>query len=363
MENEKISLNNIIRHFSPAWYASVMGTGGLANVMFALSAKIEGLKPISVILWVFNIFLFVLFIVPWFARWFMHFDKVKEDLKHPMMSNFFVTMPVGALILGTNFFVIGKDYFSMGFITGLGMVFWIFCALSALGFGIFVIYNMMTSKGVSPELMNFSWLIPPVASIVVPLLGNPLIKAYATTNAALAGFLNLADICFLGIGLMLFLILSPMLISRFISYKMPPSMVTPTFWIILGPIGVGTLSFMGIADSSELLNWLNSADVIKFLALIIWGFGLWAIFLTVSITIRYLKQGGIPFSLSWWAFIFPLAAYTLSSINVYQMLKIGAVLWYSVILAILLAVLWIGTLARSLMGVFSGRLLVPAAKR
>lgn len=33
MEDDKINLNNIVRHFSPAWYASVMGTGGLANVL------------------------------------------------------------------------------------------------------------------------------------------------------------------------------------------------------------------------------------------------------------------------------------------------------------------------------------------
>lgn len=85
MENNKLSLNNIIRHFSPAWYASVMGTGGLANVLFALSDKVPALKQISVVLWIFTALLFVLFLGPWLARWFKHFDKLKEDLKHPMM--------------------------------------------------------------------------------------------------------------------------------------------------------------------------------------------------------------------------------------------------------------------------------------
>lgn len=120
---------------------------------------------------------------------------------------------------------------------------------------------------------------------------------------------------------------------------------------------------MGIADSSKLLNLISSTDTIKLFSLILWGFGLWAILLTIFITIKYIKQGGIPFSLSWWAFIFPLAAYTLSSINVYQMVNVGAVLWYSIILAVLLVVLWVSTLVRSLIGTFNGSLLVPKIKR
>ncbi len=32
MNNSKISL--IIRHFSPAWFAASMGTGGVANLLY-----------------------------------------------------------------------------------------------------------------------------------------------------------------------------------------------------------------------------------------------------------------------------------------------------------------------------------------
>lgn len=92
-------------------------------------------------------------------------------------------------------------------------------------------------------------------------------------------------------------------------------MAAPTFWIILGPIGVGTLSLMGIADSSKLLGLISSVDAIKMLSLILWGFGLWAFVLTLAITIKYMRNDGVPFTLSWWAFIFPLAAYTLSSLK------------------------------------------------
>ncbi|MDK2806284.1 MAG: hypothetical protein PWQ94_1448 [Thermoanaerobacterium sp.] len=356
---EKISFNDVVRHFSPAWYASVMGTGGLANVLYMLSGKMTILKPLSVVVFWLNILLFLLLIGPWTARWFLHFDKLKDDLRHPVMSNFFVTMPVGGLILGTNFFIIGKDFFNMSFVVLLGTLLWVYSVLLALIFGVFVTYNMMLMDEVGPELTNNSWYITPVASIVIPLLGNQLVKAYAKKNVGIAQIINLTDIMFFGIGLFLFIILSSIILNRFINHKMPHAMATPTFWIILGPIGVGTLSLMGIADASKLVGLITTADSLKMLSLILWGFGIWAFVLTIAITVKYLKDDGIPFSLSWWAFIFPLSAYTLSSFNVYMYVKLQIVYWYTLLLAALLIVLWISTFIKSLVGTFNGKLLVP----
>ncbi|EGD52157.1 C4-dicarboxylate transporter/malic acid transport protein [Thermoanaerobacter ethanolicus JW 200] len=355
----RICFNCIIRHFSPAWYASVMGTGGFANVLYLLSAEMPFLKPVAIALFFLNIFLFLIFIIPWVGRWFLHFDKLIEDLKHPVMSNFFVTMPVGGLILGTNFFMIGKEYFSMAFIVTLSTILWIYGVALALIFGVFVTYNMMITEGIGPELTNYSWYITPVASIVVPLLGNLLVKVYAAKNMELAKLINITDIVFYGIGLMLFVILSSIILNRFINHAMPHAMATPTFWIILGPIGVGTVSLMGIADASKEIGLILVADSLKMLSLILWGFGLWAFVLTVIITIKYLMEGGIPFSLSWWAFIFPLSAYTLSAFNVFMYTKIQLIYWYTVLLAILLAILWISTFIKSLIGTLNGTLLVP----
>jgi len=359
MEARHVNLNNIIKHFSPAWFASVMGTGGVANVLFELSGRMGFLKPVAMGLFWLNIGLFIVLIGPWLARWFTHFSTLRKDMEHPVMSNFFVTMPVGGIILGTNFFIIGKGYFDMTFITDLGMAFWIFGVIMILGLGVFVMYNLFSLETVPVQMTDFTWLISPVASIVIPLLGNFLIGSYVVTNVSLAKTINLIDITFYGIGILLFVLIASILLNRFIVNKMPGNAALPTFWIILGPIGVGAISLMEIADSSKLLGLLASADTLKMLALILWGFGLWAFLLTIVITIRYLRSGGIPFTLSWWAFIFPLAAYTLSSYSVYSYTQVESVYWYTLLLATLLFFMWVATLVRSLAGTLSGRLLVP----
>lgn len=353
-------LNKLIKHFSPSWYTVVMGTGGLANVLYLLSVQVNYLKPIAIGLWYLNIGLFILLIGPWLARWFLHFDKLSEDLKHTMLSNFFVTMPVGALILGTNFFLIGKEYFAMTFISQLALWLWSISAVLILMFGVYAMYNLFTKDDINHEHVNFSWFITPVASIVVPLLGNPLAKYYvATNNLDLARFINLTDVMFYGIGFILFIIIASVVINSLIHHNMPHAAMTPTFWIILGPIGVGTVSLMGIADVFQLLHIIDSTAIFYIFASILWGFGLWAIMLTILITIKYWRTNSIPFSLSWWAFIFPLAAYTMASYYVYNFSMVQAVNWYTIFLAILLTALWLVVLIRSILAIFHGGLLVP----
>jgi tellurite resistance protein TehA-like permease len=221
---------------------------------------------------------------------------------------------------------------------------------------------MVVKEKIEPEFINFSWYIPPVATIVVPLLGNMVAKSYIYSNINYARAINFTDIIFFGIGLSLFVLLNSILLNRFIVHKLPGSITTPTFWIILGPIGVGTISLFGLADVSASLNIIETSglQVIDFMGAIFWSFGVWTFLLVILITLRYLKsERSIPFTLSWWAFIFPLAAYTLSSFTIFQYCKVQYVYWYTVALATLLAFLWILTFISTIHGTLSGRYLFP----
>jgi C4-dicarboxylate transporter/malic acid transport protein len=356
---EKSSFSQIIKHFSPAWFAVVMGTGGLANLLYVLSAKLSFLKPVAQMLFWLNVFMFVLLLVPWLLRWFMHFKPLAQDLRHPMMSNFFVMMPASAVVLGTNFFIIGKEYFKIGFVSGLGLVLWIVGSILTLAISVFVMFNIFSQENIDLEHVNFSWFIPPVLGALLPILGIWLINAYLVSNLGLAHVINIVDIVFYGIAITLFIILAAVILNRFIFHKMPQDSLLPTFWIILGPVWLGSTALMDLADSAKLLNLVSSVDILKFVAIIFWGFGLWALLLTVSITVYYIRRGKIPFTLSWWAFIFPLAAYALASYNVYDYTKIDLVYWYTLFLAALLTFLWVLTSTNTLVNIFKNKLLFP----
>lgn len=359
MKQKSKNNNSLVRHFSPAWFAASMGIGGFANLLYQIAPGNMFFEILGQILWVINTILVGVLIVPWVLRWIIHFDKLSEDLKHPVMSNFFVTMPVAGIILATNFLLMGRNYFSMQFLMNMSLVIWIFGVVLALLFSVYITFNMMMSDTIHPNLTNFSWFIAPVASIIVPLLGNSLVKYYIGSNIQLANLINIIDLTFYGIGFVLFIILSSIVINRFIFHKMPHAMVLPTFWIILGPIGVGAISLMGLADANVALGFLLSTETIKLFAVIFWGFGLWAFGLILLITLKYLKNGEIPFSLSWWAFIFPLGAYSLASLSIYNYSHIKIIFVYTIILTILLSIIFIITFIKTIIGIVNKKLISP----
>jgi C4-dicarboxylate transporter/malic acid transport protein len=348
-----------VRNFHPAWYASVMGTGGLANAVYLFLGKIPLFEGIARVLVEFNLALFVIFIFPWLARWIWHFDRASEDLKHPMLGNFFATLPVGMLVLGANLYLIGPGMFSPDFINVAGLVLFICASVLIILFTVVVLYNSYTLEDLSIDHLNFSWFITPVADIVVPILGGPLAVHYLSFDPAAAMMINIIDMIFYGIGFMLFIYVGAVVFDRFINHKLPHAQVSPTFWIILGPIGMGVVSLFGIAASSQSLGLLADPSSLKVLGTILWGFGFWAFLQTVVLTIRYWKDG-VPFSMTWWAYIFPFAAYTISTFTVSAFLKSQVVYWYGVGLLVLLATMWLIVLVRSLLSL--DELLFPAKK-
>jgi len=351
--------NQLIKHFSPMWFAASMGIGGTANLMYQLGSQANLFKVIGLILAGLNILVFIAMLIPWILRWFVHYDTVMSDVKHPVSSNFFVTMPVAMMLIATHVIMMGSSYIGVSSAMTIAVILWSIGVVLVLAFSITTTFNMMKQESIHPQMSNFSWFISPVASIVVPLLGNNLVKYYALFNIPLASFLNVIDIAFYGIGFLLFIILLSIVLNRFLFHQMPPAMVLPSFWIILGPIGVGTMSLMGIADASAILGLITDVQGIHMLALALWGFGIWALVLISVITINYVKEGKIPFSISWWAFIFPLAAFTLSSLSIAQVTQVNVIKYFGFAMTAILSIIFLMTLFKTIVGVFNKTLLLP----
>lgn len=350
---------NLIKHFSPAWFAAIMGTGGFANVLYMLGGKSALWHGLGIAVAWLNVLMFILLLIPWIARWFLHYETLKKDLEHPVMSNFFVTMPVGAMIVGTNASLMGTNFLGQSAVYAIAWITWLIGITGALIFGVYAGYNMMRTEQTPPQMMNFAWLISPVASIAVPLIGNPLVQMLKAGNLAAAKTVLLINLSFFGIGFFLFLFIGGIVFNRLALHPLPPAAMTPTFWITLGPVGVGAVTLMGLADSAKALGLLASTDTAYLLASILWGMGLWALGLALIITYSSLKKGGIPFSLSWWAFIFPMSAYTMASLKLSAYFGSGVAIVYSILLVLLLAFLWIIAFARTAAGALSGKIFQP----
>ncbi|ELR04534.1 hypothetical protein GMDG_09069, partial [Pseudogymnoascus destructans 20631-21] len=87
--------SEVVRQFTPNWFAATMGTGILAIALNQIPIDIPGVKLVAEGLWVFNIGLFALFTVLYAARWIFFFDGARRIFGHSVVSMFFGCIPMG----------------------------------------------------------------------------------------------------------------------------------------------------------------------------------------------------------------------------------------------------------------------------
>ena len=311
-----------------------MGTG-----ILAIGCKTFGFPLLAKVLFYFNVVLFGILLIPWILRWVLYAQHAFDDLYNPLISHFYATLPVGMLVIAAGFHALfGMD--------DMAQIFWWPGAILTFLAAILIPYVMFKHEGVKIEHIYPGWFIPPVGMIVIPIGGSIVL---AHTTGLLHDVALVINIVGLGTGIFLYLSLLAICMYRFILYKLLPNKLAPTIWINLGPIGAGTLALF------NLFKTLGMAKTIIPLCFILWGFGIWWVVIAILMTVYYIRKLTLPYTLSWWAFIFPLGAYV-NATGLVAKLGVAGDGPIGLALLGLLAGLWIVTLWKTVCGTFSGQL-------
>jgi tellurite resistance protein TehA-like permease len=84
--------------------------------------------------------------------------------------------------------------------------------------------------------------------------------------------------------------------------------------------------------------------------------------MALLLTLAYKRRGELPFSLTWWAFTFPLGAFTAASYRLSTVFHLDSLWGLGLATYGLLLFLWSAALINSVMGVVSGKLFMPPAQ-
>jgi len=132
---------------------------------------------------------------------------------------------------------------------------------------------------------------------------------------------------------------------------LPPTAMAPPLWIVLGPLGVGAAALLDLARAAPMVLGPNAA-VIRTLTLVgasaLWGFGAWSLLVALVLLGRYLRRGGVPYGVGWWAFTFPLGALKLATSSLANAWKLSIVSGIALGMLVGLVVLWLIVAARSI---------------
>lgn len=346
-----------LRTFAPSWGASVMGTSALAVALLAVGegtswASATEVAAHSVLVIALLMGLVVLGLTA--ARWIRFRAEALADLRHPVKGGMTSTAAGALLTLAVAIGKVGPGFLPEAIILPAVTSLAITGALLALLIGWEFLGEIFTSRDVALAQMSGAWFVPPVVTIIVPLALLPLILAHQ----GIAPDLIALSWAFLGMGAVLYLVVTATLFTRSISHPLPPAGLAPTLFIGMGPAGLLGLDMVRLAQVSVQTGVAPDSLLTAILpgASMMWGFGLW--WMVSALIVLRRGYARLPFGLSWWGFTFPLAAWTIATIVLGRAWDSGLLTAIAWIATGVLTVLWAYVGARTLAGIRSGSIWV-----
>lgn len=347
-----------LRGFHPGWYGAVMGTAIVGIIAYQNPGEVEGLREAAQAFGVLMVglaaILAVVLAIPYLVRWVRHPDAARADLANPLAGALYATVPGGILVLAVGIATVGPAVLPEDLTIALVALLAVVGTVLALAVGVAFAALLFVSHGVEPQAANGAWFIPPVVTIIAPLVLVPLVPHVAATDVPLLVF---AGYALWGMGFLLFVLVASLLYDRLVFHPLPAAPLAPSIWIGLGPIGVGGLALLRMAQAGTPL-WGDAAPAVlaasSIVATALWGFGLWWLAAAVVLLASYLRRSWLPYGLGWWAFTFPLGAFTACTLALGRCWHAGAVEALAVVLFLSLAVVWAVVSTSTLRAVASG---------
>jgi len=311
-----------LRDFPVSFFSTVMGLAGFSIVVHRVEGPIGAPPGLAIGLLLATMALFVTLAAIYLAKLITHPDAVRGEWRHPVRISFFPTMSIGLILTGTAAQMLD---------TGLAAGLWAVGALLHLGFTLAVMTAWITQTQYEVAHSNPAWFIPVVGNILVPVAGVRFAPADVSWF-------------FFAVGLVFWLVLMTIIVYRLIFHPPLPGKLVPTLVILLAPPSVGFLAWVAIAGEVDAF-----ARLLYFFAL----------FVALLLTIQLPAFFRLRFALSWWAYSFPLAAFTLATLTMGEKTATAAYLWAGVGLAGLLALV-IGLLVgRTVLAVTRAEICLP----
>ena len=341
-----LNFSLIVKAFAPGWPAAVMGTGAFSLATLHFSHQVPVLKGLAWGLHWFNLVLFALISVPWLLRWVIAWPAVANTFRHPVAANFYPSYAISLLVLAGQLRAFGGH-------ESLALVAWWLGVVLLFSLTLAVLLSIFQGEHVNLDHISPGIFIPPVGMVVIPIAGAPLLAAQPEALRDLALTINGIG---LGSGIFMYSALLALAFHRFYVHKRLPPMMAPTFWINLAPVGVTVVSILNMVAATPFSGDRAPYLMVTFL---LWGFGAFWLVLAMLFTWSVRKTAPLPFSLAWWAFTFPIGAFTLGSQRLSEVTGLTTPLAFAWLAWALLAGIWTLTLLKTIGGVISGKLLQP----
>jgi len=346
-----------LSRLGPNWYAAVMGTAIVANGAVALPVELPGLIGFGELVWGLALAALTLLVAARAAHLTRHRAAAREQLlDDPATAVFYGCPPMALLAVGYATLVLGARVIGTGPAVAIDLVLWAAGTVYAVVVAAGIPYLMITRHRLSVLQANPTWLLPVVAPLVAASLGPGLIPHLPGPwrSAMLYGCCAL-----LGAGLLATLALLPVVLAGLLHSKLPALILTPSLFLVLGPLGQSTTAVNQLADAARVVA-PQRADAATVLAVLygVCAIGVALLWLLVAAAANLRAwRAEMPFAMTWWAYTFPVGTLVTGTAGLARHTGFVGFTALSAGLYVLLLAAWAVAGTRTLSGLLGGRLL------
>jgi C4-dicarboxylate transporter/malic acid transport protein len=353
--------SHAFRNLGPNWFAAVMGTGIVANAAALLPFDWPAAKELAIVPWGLAVLLLVLLAAATAVHWARFPEQARAHISDPGMAPFYGCPPMALLTVGAGTLLVAAPLIGAHVAVVIDSVLWGLGTALGLTAAVVVPTLMIRRGDLDPRRTFATWLLPVVPPMVSASTGAALIPHLPTP--VLQQAMLLGCYAMFGLSLVLSLLTIVLFWFRLIYVDGGPPRMVPTLWIVLGPLGqsVTAAGLLG-PHAGELVKapygrGLEAFGVVY--GLPVWGFALVWMAIAALVTLRAMR-GGLPFSLTWWSFTFPVGTVVTGTAELAVQTGAGAFAWLAVGIFALLLVAWGVAFANTLRTVWTGAAFLPA---
>ena len=347
-------------NLGPNWFASVMGTGIIANAAATLPIIGERLQGFALIVWIIAAALLVLLIIAQVAQWIAKPSIAKGHWNDPVMAQFYGAPPMAMLTVGTGAMIVGHNLIGNTAAAWVAWILWIAGTATGLLTAVLIPFRLFTKFPVRPDGAFGGWLMPVVPPMVSATAGAFLLPTISSQEWRE----TMLFACYAMFGMSFFasLIIITLIWSRLAHFGSTGSVRVPPLWIVLGPLGqsitaaglLGTAALTAVAAPLSIA--LDAAAVIY--GVPVWGFAVMWACIAGLMTIRTMRRK-LPFALTWWSFTFPVGTVVTGTTQLAKHTGLPAFGALAILFFFGLLCAWLTVGFRTLRGAYRTDLLIP----
>ncbi|WP_353941461.1 TDT family transporter [Streptomyces sp. HUAS MG91] len=347
-----------VRHLGPNWYAAVMGTAIVANAGATLPAGFPGLRTGCTVVWALSCVALVAVLAARALHWTHHRDQARAHLLDPAVAPFYGCLSMALLAVGAGTLLVGRDWIGLGAAVAVDTVLFVAGTAVGLAAAVAIPYLMVVRHRIEPGQASPVWLLPVVAPMVSAAVG-PLLVPHLPAGQWQESFLFVCYAMF-GLSLLATLVMLPVIFARLVTAGPLPLLLTPTLFLVLGPLGQSTTAANKFADVAGGVLPASYAHGFTAFAVLygvpVMGFAMLWLAFALAMVVRARREG-MGFAMTWWAFTFPVGTCVTGAEGLGKHTGLAVFDGLALVLYAALVAAWAVASVRTIRGLLDGRLL------